>query len=748
MKTNLQTNTFLRNIFLMKRFYSILGLSLLLFTGAQAQNFPFEVEAYQVHSATEGLIDLDGMTTYRLYMSNMGPTDFISSVFGNDTDPFEISAPGGVFNTGVNASWSASGISGVFIGFFPEMEWDSFATIGLSESAASSGIAGAADPSIVEDPSQQITPMFLNNGSTGASINSVTGMAYYILNGNTAGLPDATGRVLIMQITTSGTLSGTVNVQIFPNGIGTNFVTATYLFDGVGLYAAVGACLNDTDGDGICDEDEIPGCTDMTACNYDMTATDDDGSCDFVDTDGDGICDVSEIPGCTDMAACNYDPAATDDDGSCGVLDACGVCLGDDSSCTGCGIEFACNYDATAVVIDNTLCEYESCEGCMDMTACNYDATATFDPGTICIYAVEFLDCAGNCLNDSDADGVCDELEIVGCTDMTACNYDDTATDTDDTLCVYAVVNYDCDGNCINDTDGDGVCDENEISGCTDMTACNYDDTATEEDDTCDFSCYGCTDAAATNYDMDATMDDASCCYLVIDVAVTNAVCYDGEGMINATVTGATETVTYTLGEMSNETGEFVVAAGTYTVTATDSNANLCSSSMEVTVMSGVEMTITASATDETAAEAGVGTATATGGDGVYTFVWTNADGNEVGADALTAGEYTVTVTDGLGCTASTTVTVILNGIEIVEPLAFGMFPNPSTGSVTIQVASVVEDVRMQVLDATGRLVYTQEAVVLQGATIFNFSGIATGTYTIMLSNDLGTSVRRLSIQH
>jgi hypothetical protein len=114
----------------------------------------------------------------------------------------------------------------------------------------------------------------------------------------------------------------------------------------------------------------------------------------------------------------------------------------------------------------------------------------------------------------------------------------------------------------------------------------------------------------------------------------------------------------------------------------------------------------------------------------------------------LTAGEYTVTVTDGLGCTASTTVTVILNGIEIVEPLAFGMFPNPSTGSVTIQVASVVEDVRMQVLDATGRLVYTQEAVVLQGATIFNFSGIATGTYTIMLSNDLGTSVRRLSIQH
>ena len=29
---------------------------------------------------------------------------------------------------------------------------------------------------------------------------------------------------------------------------------------------------------------------------------------------------------------------------------------------------------------------------------------------------------------DSDGDGVCDELEVAGCTDLTACNYDETAT--------------------------------------------------------------------------------------------------------------------------------------------------------------------------------------------------------------------------------------------------------------------------------------------------------------------------------
>ena len=36
----------------------------------------------------------------------------------------------------------------------------------------------------------------------------------------------------------------------------------------------------------------------------------------------------------------------------------------------------------------------------------------------------------GNCLVDTDGDGVCDEFEIVGCQDPTASNYDPNATDS------------------------------------------------------------------------------------------------------------------------------------------------------------------------------------------------------------------------------------------------------------------------------------------------------------------------------
>ncbi|WP_306641918.1 lamin tail domain-containing protein [Sanyastnella coralliicola] len=56
-----------------------------------------------------------------------------------------------------------------------------------------------------------------------------------------------------------------------------------------------------------------PGCTDVTACNYDASATIDDGSCEFV-----------SCAGCTDPTACNYDMSATIDDASCFFVgDAC-----------------------------------------------------------------------------------------------------------------------------------------------------------------------------------------------------------------------------------------------------------------------------------------------------------------------------------------------------------------------------------------------------------------------------------------
>jgi len=299
-----------------------------------------------------------------------------------------------------------------------------------------------------------------------------------------------------------------------------------------------GSCVycEDADNDGVCDN-ELVGCTDSAACNYDATSTENDGSCMYAaagygcdgtclaDADEDGVCDANEVAGCADPSACNFAAAATDDDGSCTHattgFDCDGACLVDsdqDGICdqdevTGCQDSAACNYDEAAT--DNGYCDYPmtgyDCEGnclpgyealcnggttttevlgCMDSAACNYAATATQDNGS-CTFADAGYDCDGVCLFDEDGDGICNAFEVPGCTDCAACNFAASATD-DDNSCTYAEAGIDCDGGCLVDSDGDFVCDQNEITGCQDSSACNFDETATDA---------GYCDYAETNYD-------------------------------------------------------------------------------------------------------------------------------------------------------------------------------------------------------------------------------------------------------
>ena len=147
----------------------------------------------------------------------------------------------------------------------------------------------------------------------------------------------------------------------------------------------------------------------------------------------------------------------------------------------------------------------EPIPGCMDDSACNFNAEATEDDGS-CTYPEPLLDCNGDCLYDPDGDGVCNDVE--GCMDMTACNYDEFAT-VDNGMCEYPETNYDCEGNCLNDADGDGVCDELEVAGCDDMDACNYDEMATDNDGSCEYAVeyYDCDGNCLVDTDEDGICD-------------------------------------------------------------------------------------------------------------------------------------------------------------------------------------------------------------------------------------------------
>jgi len=156
----------------------------------------------------------------------------------------------------------------------------------------------------------------------------------------------------------------------------------------------------------------------------------------------------------------------------------------------GCTDAAACNYLETAIT-DNGSCIYPACS---DDAACNYVASSPCFDNATCVFPELYLDCQGACMNDFDGDGICDEQEIGGCTDDRACNYEPSATD-DDCSCAFPFYPLDCNGNCYIDLDDDGVCEADEVAGCDDPLGCNFDSNATDNDGTCVYCCYSIYDA-------------------------------------------------------------------------------------------------------------------------------------------------------------------------------------------------------------------------------------------------------------
>ena len=201
----------------------------------------------------------------------------------------------------------------------------------------------------------------------------------------------------------------------------------------------------------------------------------------------------------------------------------------------------------------------------------------------------------------------------------------------------------------------------------------------------------------------------------------TDASCGNSNGTATVTATGGTSPYTYLWSNGASTSSATVLAAGNYSVTVTDKNG--CTASATVTINNVSGPSATASATDASCGNSnGSATVTATGGTSPYTYLWSNGASTS-SATALAAGNYTVTVTDKNGCTASATVTI--NNVSGPSATASGTDATcgNSNGTATVTATG-------------GTSPYTY--LWSNGASTSSATNMAAGNYSVTLTDANG----------
>ena len=198
-------------------------------------------------------------------------------------------------------------------------------------------------------------------------------------------------------------------------------------------------------------------------------------------------------------------------------------------------------------------------------------------------------------------------------------------------------------------------------------------------------------------------------------------------GSINLTVTGGTSPYTFSWSNGASTEDLSNLSAGNYTVAIQDANG--CTTSLTVTISqtpTPVSLSLTGTNLSCFANASGSVQSTVNGGVGPYSYNWSNG-ATTASISSLAIGTYTLTVTDNLGCSSSSSTTITQPTLLQLSDLttAIKCF-GESTGAIDVSVTG-------------GTIPYSYSWS--NGETNQDLTNVSAGNYQLILTDNNGCSL-------
>ena len=672
------------------------------YDGELPEGYSVCVETLQVHEeGVDGAVeDLYGYTTYRVYINCANTTDRVQTIFGITGQVTAVTFTDSLYQeANFGAGESSSDLNCFLFGTpedaadlgCPTCYYDSYVTIGAHCGGATDPDTGlpwtntTAIASAVEDPDW----LTLFEGGESFSIDDEVGGGWYSIADAESAYNTWAGddlKIMAGQFTTKGTVSGILSFVIQPEGLG-----GTDAWECNNIPFPCGSSS---------------GCTDPTACNYDADAVLDDNSCLYP-----CALEFAEIT--------TINPICPDSPNGNITIDVDGGQAGLTYEVEGYGT-------STTGIFSNMF------------TAGTYTVMA-YDNSPV------------ECGNEDDQCIITQEVTF----DMEPL---DLEIDVTNPLC------YNQETGVINAVASGGTAPYSYVleGGIPQLN--------------------GLWENLENNPDYDVVITDSLGCIYEESVAlnnppqieissiiVTNSECgNDPNGTAEVIATGGTGSLGYALMGDDPEPDNVItdLGGGNFTAVVTDSVG--CTVNEDFTILAPDPISIEfVSSTDPVWCETAgnylldsLGTIVLTdptGGSGTLNVNWTSVPAGYVPTPSATSvelincitGDYTVTITDALGC--STTLDVTLGQITSTHPdcvttpttveeldgeLSFSLYPNPSNGIFNINFEGLSGNrVTYQIVDALGRQIVSKDLSNRTGSFSeeINISNEANGFYYLQV---------------